>query len=90
MNIKMINILNGHINELFGVNRELSYKRLKVCRKCPLYSIKWSGMCNSKLWLNPETGDVSDTVRDGYYKGCGCRLDAKTTLINEKCPAGKW
>lgn len=47
-------------------------------------------MCNSKLWLNPETGDVSDTVRDGYYKGCGCRLDAKTTLINEKCPAGKW
>ena len=47
-------------------------------------------MCNMRLWLNPETGDVSTEKKDGYYRGCGCRLRAKTTLSRENCPARKW
>ena len=47
-------------------------------------------MCNSRLWLNVNTGDVSTTAKTGYERGCGCRLSAKTRLANAKCPAGKW
>lgn len=47
-------------------------------------------MCNRKLYLNPETDDVSLEPKKGYFKGCGCRTKAKTRLLNEKCPAGKW
>lgn len=44
-------------------------------------------MCNSRLWLNVETGDVSTNARPGYQNGCGCRLNAKTRLVNAHCPA---
>lgn len=47
-------------------------------------------ICNSKLWYNPETEDISEIYKDGYINGCGCRLGAKTRLPNESCPAGKW
>ena len=47
-------------------------------------------MCNSRLWLNVNTGDVSTTMKPGYINGCSCRLHAKTRLPNAKCPAGKW
>lgn len=47
-------------------------------------------MCNSKLWLNPDTGDISVHEKNGYKRGCGCRLLAKTKLKTAKCPAGKW
>ena len=46
--------------------------------------------CNSKLWLNPETNDVSREKKDGYVKGCGCRISAKIRVSAERCPAGKW
>lgn len=46
--------------------------------------------CSSKLWLNPETNDVSIEKKDGYIKGCGCRINAKIRVADEKCPAGKW
>ena len=46
--------------------------------------------CNSKLWLNPETNDTSIDAKDGYVKGCGCRILAKIRVAAESCPAGKW
>lgn len=84
------NIVKGHANELFGLNQNLSEQRLKVCKKCPLYSTKLGGMCNDDLYLDPDTGDVSTKYLIGYIKGCGCRLLAKTTLLDEQCPVGKW
>ena len=47
-------------------------------------------MCNSRLWLNRNTGDVSVIMKPGYIKGCGCRLRSKTRLPNAKCPVDKW
>ena len=47
-------------------------------------------MCNNKLWLNPITKDVSLDKKDGYVRGCGCVLSAKTRLPNAVCPANKW
>lgn len=52
-------IVKGHMNELLGLNKDISEERLKVCYSCPLYSTKFGGLCNNRLWLNPNTGDVS-------------------------------
>ena len=84
------NIVKGHINEVLGLNKDISTGRLQICRQCPLYSPKYGGLWNNRLWLNVETGDVSMTKRAGYKNGCGCRLSAKTSLTNAICPVGKW
>lgn len=46
--------------------------------------------CSSKLWLNPETNDVSTKPKNGYIQGCGCRINAKIRVSGEKCPVNKW
>lgn len=84
------NIIKGHVNELLGLNKDLSKARLNICYSCPLYSAKLGGICNNKLWMNPNTGDVSTEPKDGYKNGCGCRLLAKTKLPNAVCPLNKW
>lgn len=86
----MQNIIKGHVNEFLGLEKDLSEQRLKICYACPLYSSKFGGICNRKLWLNPNTGDISSEEKTGYIRGCGCRIKAKTTLDYEKCPVGKW
>jgi hypothetical protein len=83
-------IVHGHVNELLGLNKDISKLRMNICYKCPLYSIKFGGLCNNKLWLNLETGDISTEAKDGYKNGCGCRLNAKTSLSYAQCPIGKW
>lgn len=83
-------IVKGHVNEVLKRNTELSQQRLKICNKCPLLSSKLGGVCNNKLYLNPKTNDVSLEPKEGYFKGCSCRVNAKTRLPNAKCPAGKW
>lgn len=84
------NIIQGHVNELLGRNKDISQSRLNICYSCPLYSPNFGGVCNKKLWLNVNTGDVSTSSKEGYKNGCGCRLNAKTKLVNEVCPLGKW
>ena len=84
------NIIQGHINEVFNINEDISKNRLKICYRYPLYSNKLGGICNSRLWLNRNTGDVSVIMKPGYIKGCGCRLRSKTRLPNAKCPVDKW
>lgn len=84
------NIVKGHVRELLGLDQDISQQRMKICLKCPLYKNNLGGQCNSALYLNPETGDVSNVKKDGYFKGCGCRLNAKTRLAGAHCPALKW
>ncbi len=86
----MIDIVKGHIKELVKSGEELYKERIQICYKCPLYSKKFGGLCNNKLWLDLETGDVIDYYVKGYKRGCGCRLQAKTRLEDSKCPIGKW
>ena len=83
-------IINGHLKELFNINEDISKSRLQICYRCPLYSTKLGGICNSRLWLNVDTGDVSLEKKEGYVRGCSCRLRPKTRLPEAKCPAGKW
>lgn len=83
-------IIHGHVNEFLNVNADISTPRLQICFACPLYSTKLGGLCNNRLWLNPNTGDVSTTEKEGYKRGCGCRLRSKTRLPHAVCPLGKW
>jgi len=83
-------IIQGHANELLGLKDDMSRKRMAICVKCPLYKNILGGICNPKLWLNPDNGNVSMEKKDNYYKGCGCRLQAKTRVSGSFCPATKW
>ena len=83
-------IVQGHVNELLGLNESLKDKRMKICLKCPLYKDTLGGICNSNLWLNPKTNEISTEQEMGYYRGCGCRLQAKTTLTTASYKIKKW
>ena len=85
------NIVNGHLNELLGNNEEIAKARIRICKKCPIMKDSFIGyVCSSKLWLNPKTGDISTERKDGYKRGCGCRLNAKVRDTKSSCPACKW
>lgn len=85
-----VDIAEGHINELLGRNEDISQKRLAVCKKCPLLKDTLGGVCNYKLYMNPETLEVSETPKEGFKRGCGCRVQAKTRLPYAKCPLDRW
>ena len=68
--------------------KELSTnERLEICYRCPIYN---KGRCNSKLWLNPDTNEVSTYARIGYVRGCNCFVKLKARNPHEHCVAGKW
>lgn len=90
MTLPIAQIIKGHAKEALGLGTDMSEARLKICHRCPLFSNALGGMCNNRLWLNVETGDVSTIARPGYVNGCSCRLNAKTRLANAHCPANKW
>ena len=84
-------ILTGHINEVLGLNKDLSKQRLQICSQCPLCEKTIAGpICNRKLWYNVKTNEVSNKQKVGFKNGCGCRLKAKTSVTNAECPVGKW
>lgn len=83
-------IIKGYTNLVLGNKEELSKNRLKICYSCPLYLQKLGGICNNRLWLNVNTGDVSVSEKPGYKRGCGCSLPAKTRVTEAKCPLSKW
>lgn len=70
--------------------KELSIEqRLEICKKCPIYSVN-RGICNPKLYLNPDTGDVTTSQKPGYIRGCGCNVFFKAKNRTNHCNAGKW
>ena len=72
------------------MEESLSEKRLNICYRCPIYSSKYGGTCNNKLWLNIETRDISLEPKTGYKNGCGCILESKTKNPASSCPLDKW
>jgi hypothetical protein len=65
-------------------------ERLEICKNCPIYSSRNGGTCNSSLWLDPKTGDVSGKPKVGYFRGCGCSIKWKVSNESSYCPAHKW
>lgn len=64
-------------------------ERLDICKRCPICDTN-NWICNPRLWLNPETNDVSVQAKKGYIKGCGCALLTKIKKESSHCPAKKW
>ncbi len=73
---KNMNVLN--INDRFA-----------ICKKCPIFNPN-GGKCNSNLWINPDTDEVSTYGKVGYVRGCGCIIKVKARNSNNHCIAGKW
>lgn len=85
------NIIRGHAKELVGINQPLADYRLSICKGCPLYIDTAIGvLCNRYLYLNKDTNETSRLPKEGYIRGCGCRLDAKTRNEDDSCVADKW
>ena len=47
-------------------------------------------MCDSSLWINPDTNETSDIPLYGWFRGCGCRLRAKARNKDNHCIINKW
>ena len=49
-------ILNGHTNEMFGLNKNISEARIRLCKGCKLYkkSVLLGYICKINLWVNPD------------------------------------
>lgn len=62
-------------------------ERLAICHKCPIYN---QGRCNSKLWINPDTDEISTYARIGFIRGCNCLIGVKAKNPLNHCVAGKW
>lgn len=84
------NIITGDINKTLGLDQDIVEARRKICEKCPIYSSKNGGVCNSNLWINPENDDISFEEKPGFVRGCGCMLRFKWRDSSNKCIAGKW
>ena len=68
--------------------KELSTnERLRICHSCPIFN---NNKCNSKLWINPDTDEVSTYAKPGYIRGCGCLITVKAKSPLNHCIAGKW
>ena len=61
--------------------------RLEICKKCPIYTNK---RCNSSLWINPSTDEVSTYAKSGFIRGCGCFVEVRARNSSNHCVAGKW
>ena len=64
-------------------------QRKKICEECGIFNPS-TELCNPKLWINPETNEVSIHPKTGYIKGCGCHITIKMRNLNNHCIAGKW
>lgn len=83
-------VVEGHLNEVVNKNTSLSEVRMQICKECPLYKSTTLGpICNNKLYMDSE-GNTSENPLNGYKKGCGCRLNAKTRLERAVCTHGRW
>lgn len=70
--------------------KELSIKdREQICKSCPILNPQ-KQICNPKLWINPDTNEVSTYPKSGYIRGCGCMVFKKMRNLNAHCVAGKW
>ena len=74
----MLEILQGHLNEIFKSQQDLYEERIKICKECPLFT-------ESKIGYICDINKIHNNIR-----GCGCRLSAKARLKNSECVLKKW
>lgn len=85
-------IAEGTINNILDNNKDLYSERMKICRSCKLYLADGiiGPICNPRLYLNPQTNEISRIPKLGFIRGCGCLLSSKTRVKKAKCGLNKW
>lgn len=85
-------IAEGFYNNITNKKQDLYRERIKICRKCKLLKIDdiFGEVCNSKLWINPETDETSTVKKKGFINGCSCILQSKARVPEAQCPIKKW
>ena len=85
-------IIEGSYNNLTNKKQDLYKARIKICRGCKLLRKDgaFGEVCNSRLYLNPETDEISKRNKPGFLQGCGCVLGSKTRVESAHCPTNKW
>lgn len=85
-------IIEGHYNEITNKENELYEKRIAICKKCPLYTVRENigEICDSKKCWNEKDQALETYPSNNNICGCGCRLQAKTRLKHSKCVLSKW
>jgi hypothetical protein len=85
-------IAEGFYNNATDKEQDLFEERIAICRTCKLMKMEgiFGEICNSRLYLNPITDETSKVKMDGFKRGCGCVLKAKTRVKGSRCPVGKW
>lgn len=85
-------IAKGFVNSITNKNDDLFKERMKICRTCPLLKQDsiFGDICNSSLYCNPKTLEVSKTPKLNFFNGCGCILRSKTRVPEAHCPLSRW
>lgn len=85
-------IAEGFYNNATNKKEELFNERIEICKRCKLIKSDkiFGDICNSRLYLNPKTDETSKENKEGFLRGCGCVLKAKTRVESAHCPVGKW
>lgn len=85
-------IIEGHYKEITNQETELYNRRIAICRKCPLYTIKegLGEVCDAKKCWNEKEKAIETVPSANNICGCNCRLAAKTRLKNGICVLNKW
>jgi len=85
-------IIEGTFKNLLNKDQALYLERIAVCHKCKLLKRDriFGEICNSTLFLNPRTNELSPIPKPGFKNGCSCVLGSKCRVLDEQCPLGKW
>lgn len=91
MGIPVKQVAEGIYNNLTNKEEELYNQRIEICRKCKLITKDaiFGEKCNSNLYLNPITDNISLVPKEGFYRGCGCILNLKCRVPQAQCPIKK-
>ena len=85
-------IAKGTLNNILNREEKLYTERVTICHNCKLLlQTKIFGeVCNSNIYLNPNTNEVSYNAKPGFKNGCGCVIGSKARVKEAHCPLGKW
>ena len=74
------------------MGNDLFSNRMAICKQCLLFKENgvWGPECDGSKWINPEGTLTSVKFKEGWTRGCGCKLNWKCKQLKSKCILGKW
>jgi hypothetical protein len=84
-------VIEGTYKNIMNRDEELYLQRIAICHKCKLLKKDkiFGEICNSTIYLNPTTNELSPIPKPGFQHGCGCVINSKTRILDTECPLKK-